>query len=498
MNNSQKAEDTSHVRKLFSHTIIYGAGIFMNRAVSLILLPVYTYFFSPAELGLFNLIQSVWLFVILIYLYGLETSFMKFFIDAENREHKSEVYSTVLILVTITSVFFSIATFFLSGPIVYVLKFDDFIKSRFLMQILAFVLFFDTLFRFPLLLLRAELNAKKYFHLNILSLVTNILFNLFFIIVLRLNVESIFYSYIISVFVTFVAGLIVTKGYIKPLFSFSKAKELAIYGNKFIYIGLFILFIDISDRFFLKYFFDESTVGIYSACYRLASVMGLIISAFKFSWTPYFLNLANDENNKKIISDIFTYYVFAGMFLFLFLTFLTEPIVKIQIAGFNLLDIKYHSGLPIVPIIILAYFFSGLFANLNVAPFFKDKTIYLLWTALIGFAVNILLNIILIPKYKMSGAAYSTLVTYFIMFIVIFFISQRIYRIEYQIRKIQKIIILTLISFLGFEIIKFYLISNYYIQILLGIILLSGYIIFASVMKVVNIREIVKVIKQQT
>jgi len=468
----------------------------LNKFLSFLLIPIYTYYFSPADLGLYNLVQSLWLFIILIYVYGMETSFIRFFIDAKEEKSKTEIYSTSLLLISFTSLIFSVVIYFLSGDISNLIGFENIEKGKYLIKILSVLLFFDTISRFPLLLLRAELKAKVYFYLSVSTLIINLIFNVLFIIVFRLNVEAILYSYIISVIYTLIVGMIITKKFFSFGFSVAKAKELVIYGNKFIYFGLFLLLIDVSDRFFLKYFFDESIVGIYSANYRLGTVMSLAIAAFRFSWTPYFLNIAENPENKKIISDTFTYFVFTGLLLFLFFSFFTEPIVKFSFGGFSLLNSKYYSGLVIIPIILLSYFFSGLFANLNVVPFYSNKTSILLFISLEGLVVNTILNVLLIPKFQMLGAAYSTLFTYIIMFTHIYYLSQKLYKIEY---KWKSILVLALSAFFLFFI--FYYIQNYIsmelpVKVAIYILLIIAYLAFSSIFKIVKISNIKLLIKK--
>jgi len=182
----------------------------------------------------------------------------------------------------------------------------------------------DTVYRFPLLLFRAELNAKTYAYINLLTFIINIVSNIVMIVFLRMDIEAILYSYLISVIVTLIVSLIITRKYLTYKFSVSEIKRMLGFGNKFIYIGMCLILIDMSDRFFLKYFYNEKTVGIYWANYRLAAVMSLMIAAFKFSWTPYFLNLTENPENKKIISKIFTYFCFTGLSLFLIFSLLTD------------------------------------------------------------------------------------------------------------------------------------------------------------------------------
>lgn len=479
----------THIKKLFSQTVIYGIGIVLNKAVSLILIPLYTYYFSTEELGLMNLIQSLWFFIILLYIYGTETSFIKKFIDAKNHTDKTQIYSTTLLLLTVTSILFSVILYLIAPLLSKLFVFKQEQEATFLLQVLSFLLFFDTLFRFPLLLLRAEMKPISYLLLNIISLIVNVSLNFVFILAFHYNIESIFYSYIISVFITFLIGLILTKRYLKLTFSFKRAIELIFYGNKFIYIGVFLLLIEISDRFFLKYYFDESVVGIYSTSYRLASVMGLLIAAFKFSWTPYFLNLSSDSTNKEVVARVLTSYVYIGLFMFLLFSFYTEPVVSFSLWGFSFLNINFQPGLVIVPIILLSHFFSGLYSNMNVAPFFAEKTSYLLFSSFIGLIVNFGLNLLLIPYFSMIGAAFATLFTYIIMFLVIYYFSQQIYIIQYQWKKLAILGLLAVICFSTHSLIKA-LIDYKSISLIVDFLLLGSYIAFSSKLGIAKLSAI--------
>lgn len=477
-----------HIKDLFSQTTIYGVGLIANKAISFVLLPLYTYYFSPAELGAYNIVQSIWLFVILFYLYGQETSFIKIFIDGKNEEEKTEVYSTTLIMLSVTSLLFSGIFYFLAEPISKLLHFEDSVKGIKYLKVLSLLLFADTMFRFPLLLLRAELKANKYLLLTLLSLFVNVLLNFVLIINYRFGVEAIFYSYIVSVVVTFVAGLIMTRKYFTIKFSLERAKQMVQYGNKFIFVGAFILLIDVSDRFFLKYFFNEEVVGIYSANYRLASVMSLLIAAFRFSWTPYFLNLEKNPENKKIISQIFTYLVFTGLFLFLAFALFTEPIVKLSFGKFSLLDQRYQSGLIIIPYVLLAYLFSGLYSALSVASFYANKTRELFFVSASGLLVNTVCNFILISRYQILGASISTMVTYLFMMIYIYSRSQMIYKIDFELRKIFSLFVFTLMIYIISVIVKQIVNEVYFIVI--SIIILTFFLIFSKIIKVFNINTI--------
>jgi O-antigen/teichoic acid export membrane protein len=448
-----------HVKEMFSHTVIYGLGLALNKSVTIILLPLYTKYFSTEELGLYTLVLALSFFLGVVYTYGMETSFIKFFIDEKNITKRKEIYSTTLISVFISSVFLSLILFLLSGQISSAIGFYDLLKGEFLIKVLAVMLVADTVYRFPLLLFRADLNTKTYSFLNILTFIINLAFNFIFIVYIKTGVEGIFYSYFIAVLLTFLTGLILTRRYFSFRISVTRFKELVLFGNKFIYIGIALIIIDQSDKFFLKYFLGEGAVGVYWANYRLATVMSLVVAAYRFSWTPYFLNLAENPDNKKIISNIFTYFVFAGVTLFLFFSTIVKHLVQIPLDGNYILAPDFWTGLTIIPLILLAYLFSGLFHNLNAAPFFKNRTIFILVITTFGLAVNLFLNFFLVQMLGINGAALTLLLTYVVMFIWIYFYSQKIYKIEYEWSRIIKISFIASIIF----------ILNYFIIISPGI-----------------------------
>jgi O-antigen/teichoic acid export membrane protein len=481
-----------HTKDVFSQTLIYGVGLFANKFISFLLVPLYTYYFLPVDMGLFNIASSVWLVIAIVYVYGMETSFIKYFTDEKSIEKKAEVYSTTLILLLISSVIFTALIFLFSGSISGLVKFDDYASGKNILKIISILLFIDTLNRFPMLLLRAELNAKKYLVISLTAVVMNLLFNVLFIVLLHQGIESIFYSLILSDVLSFIVGFIITREYFRFYFSKEKALKFISFGNKFIFIGLFILFIDVSDRFFLKYFTDEATVGIYSTNYRLASAMGLIISAFKFSWTPYFLNIADNADNKNIISNIFTKYVLAGAVLFLIFGIFTEPLVTLKINGLSLLNEKYWGGTYIIPAIILSYFFSGLVSNMEVAPFFTNKTYYLLIVSAGGTLANVIFNILLIPRFGMMGAAWATTLSYLVMFLHIYILSQRVYKINYKWITVLKIAAITLIIYLLY----FYTRKHFSLQsggqIAAGIVFIFITFLLFSYLKIADIKSIIK------
>lgn len=485
------------VRELFFQTIIYGIGLVVSKTVNFILLPVYTNYFSPEQLGLYNLIYSIWMFAMVFYTLGLETSFIKFFTEKDDVKSKSEIYSTSLTGTLITSVFFSIILFFLSYHLPGWLSLTNSEEGGRLIRLLSIVMIFDLLYRFPLLELRSQQKPKTFFFISNIFFISNLLLNILFIIVFRFSVDAILYSYLISSLLALVTGLVATKKFLIAKFSMQVFKEMIKLGSNFILMGFFLMVIEQSDKFFLKYFYDESIVGIYGACYRLGSVMLLAIMAFKLSWTPYFLNISKNTENKKVIANVFTYFIFAGLYLFLFFYLFINIIVTQNIFGFEIINQKFWSGLKIVPVILLSFLFSGLYLNFSVIPLFTNKSNVLFWISLGGCLLNLIFNFILIPQFEMMGAAYATLVSYIFMFGIIYFISQRAYFVNYEWKKI-----LIMTSFVSVVcIVNNVFISRLQIStpiyIIINLVLMFLFLLLLNNLKIIELKKFIQLLSSK-
>lgn len=409
------------------------------------MLPVYTHYFSPEQFGVYSLVRSLWFFAAVFYLYGMETSFQKFFIEAKAFEERKKIFSTSLILIFITSIVLSIVLYLTAGFDAKLLtgRADDF----YLIRLLAILLIIDPISRFPMILLNGLQLSKLYTTINIVSVIINFLLNLFFIIVLKLGIESILYAFIIYYAFLFVLSFSYCRKYFVFKIYSDRIRSLVRFAFSFLFYGIFLISLDLIDRFFLGHMKGNEEVGIYSACYTIGMVMNLLISGFRTAWMPFFLNLKGEENNKLIFSRVFSYFCYGGMIIFLAVSLFGGDLIRIRIGNFVFIDERYWGGIVILPYILGAYFLFGLYTNLNIASYFENRIKYLIISSGIGFASNILFNIILIPPYSIIGAAIATLLSYFIMFIVLYYYSQKIYFIRYEWGSILTLWVFTLILF---------------------------------------------------
>jgi O-antigen/teichoic acid export membrane protein len=438
--------DSSHLKKIFSDSVIYGFGNIINRLLGFLLLPLHTYFFKPAEYGTFSLIYSFGFFAAVFYLFGMETSFQKYFIESKEPEHRRKIFSTTLILLFCTSFVFSFIIYLLSNRIAFLITGN--ISNGYLVKLLSLLLFIDVLSRFPMILINSLQLSKVYTYINVGGVIVNIASNLVLIIGLGMRIEAIFYALIISYLFMLVVSFIYCLKYFHFSFDKSKVKTLVKFAHSFLYYGIFLIILDQADKFIIQYFDGSREVGIYTACYRIGMIMNLVISGFRTAWIPFFLNLKEEENNKEVFSKVFSYFVYGAMLFFLAVALFGTDIVEVKFGGFSLLNEKYWNGMTILPFILLSYFFFGLFTNVNIASYFENKIKYLIISSGLGALSNIIFNFILIPRYSIIGAAVSTMLSYFIMFVSLYYFSQKVYFITYEWKKIYFVIILSIALYL--------------------------------------------------
>jgi O-antigen/teichoic acid export membrane protein len=478
----------NNIRKIFSDTLVYSIGYFLNRLMPFLLLPVYTYYFSPKEYGTYSLFYVFWMFVVIFYLFGMETSFQKFFIEAKTESEKKSVFSSTIIIILLSSIVFSLLIFFFSAPIAKLITGNA--GNAYFVKIISVLLVVDSLARIPMILLNSLQRSKIYTAINLVVMVINVAANLIFIIYFKGGIESVFYSYLISYVFLFLLSFAASFRYFEFKIDKAKIKTLLKFASSFLLYGLFLISMDTIDRYIIEYFKGTEQVGIYSACYRIGVVMNLLILGFRTAWTPFFLNLKDEANNKEIFAKVFSYFCYAGLFLFLTLSFFIDDLIKFKIDSISLLDEKYWSGIGIIPYILLSYLFFGLYTNLNVASYFENKIKYLIISSAIGAISNIVLNFILIPPFSIMGAAVATLASYFIMFIVLYFFSQKTFHIPYDWISILKVSIFAALLFFAKMYVSNYINMSYFSMLLVKILAVIAFFLYLYIFKFIKLPQL--------
>jgi len=458
------------LKELTKDTAIYGISTMFGRFLNFLLVPFYTNVFLPAEYGVVNILYAYLAIFNIIFIYGMDSAFLKYSAFKDIGDDK-ENFSTPYISVFITSIIFVSLIFLFKNPIAVFLEINT--DKIYLIILSAFILFFDANVVIPFLKLRLERKVKLFSLLRVVNISINIILNVFLIVKLKWGIEAIFVSNLVaSVFTLIFIIPTIAKNF---RFCFHKVlfKRLLKFGLPYLPAGIAVMLVQVIDVPIMQKLTDLKTVGIYKANYKLGIFMMLFVNMFQFAWQPFFLNNAKEENAKELFSKVLTYFTIVGSVLLILLSLFISDIVEINFGGFSIIGSNYWAGLYIVPVVLLAYLFNGLYVVFSAGIYIEEKSMYAPVVAGLGAITNIVVNYFLIPYLNIMGAALATLASYVVMAAGYYFVTQKYYKINYEYYKLAKIALA--IVFIG---VVYYLLMyggflNIYFKIILGILFLT-------------------------
>ncbi|MGQ9799001.1 MAG: oligosaccharide flippase family protein [Ignavibacterium sp.] len=423
------------LKELTKDTAIYGISTMVGRFLNFILVPFFTNIFDPNEYGYVMLLYAYIGLFNIIFVYGLDSAFLKYAAFKDIGDDKDN-FSTPYLSILFTSILFTAIIILLRVPIGYAISLPN--NYNYLIIYSVLIIFFDSNASIPFLKLRLERKAKYFSVLKVLNITINIAANFILILKYKLGIEAIFISNLIASLLTLVFLLPTILKNFKPKMHSLLYKRLLKFGLPYLPAGLAVMMVQVIDVPILQALTDVDTVGIYKANYKLGIFMMLFVSMFQYAWQPFFLNNAKEENAKEIFSKVLTYFTVVGSVLLITLSLFISELVKINFAGFYLLGEKYWSGISIVPIILLGYFFNGLYVVFSAGIYIQEKSIFAPIVTGLGAFVNVAVNYALIPWMNIIGAALATLASYIVMAAGYYIVTQKYYHIHYEYGKILK------------------------------------------------------------
>lgn len=447
----------SGLKKLASETAVYGISTIAMRMLNYLLVPIYTRLFDPDAYGVVTYFYALIAFFNVLLTYGMETTYFRFASDGNKK-----VYSTALNSVIITSILFLFLTWFQTEQLAVLMEHigqDKIIRYCLLIVVL------DAITALPFAYLRKNGKAKRFAILRSVNILINIGFNILFIYYApkwaaegwnfmgwfteQPELKFIFISNLIASSITFLLVLPELKGAELGI-DFSLWRKMFIYALPLLLVGFAGIVNETFDRVIMNYILPEETAkhdtGLYAAGYKLSILMSLFIQAFRFAAEPFFFS-QKDKGDRKIYARATHYFSLFCFVIFLFVTLYLD-IIKL------LLGEEFHEGLVVVPILLLANLFLGVYYNLSIWYKLADKTMIGAYISIGGALLTIGLLFGLIPTMGYVGAAWATLIVYTAMMVAVYLVGQRFYPIPYKVRSFFLYLIFMLLVFLFGEMIN--------------------------------------------
>ncbi len=434
----------ANIKRLARHSAIYGLGHILSRGIGFLLLPIYTNYLTPEQYGLFALAFSYLVILNIFYYHGIDSAFLRFYIlhDAEHRTEPEVIFSTAFYSLIATGAMLTLAGVLFAETLAGLIL--DTEGAGPILRYVHLILLLDTAAIIPFLTLRAQEKSVQFGLLKGLNVLVTLGLNVYFIIFLNRGIEGIFLANLYASAFTLLTLLPVLRHSLRFAFSLPVWKELLRFGLPYLPTTLSVVLMDVSDRFILEYFTDDSVVGVYSAGYRLAMIMALMVAAFRFAWHPFFLSTAGEPGAPKLFARIFTYFMLAAAILYLGLFWFLEDFIRIRIGSGYLFGEAYWAGIDLIPILMLAYILFGAYAIFVAGVHISKKTRLLPVFSLLGALVNIIGNMLFIPIWGMYAAAWVTVAGYAVMTASLYFVVQSFYPVPYEFRRVFALVLLVL------------------------------------------------------
>jgi O-antigen/teichoic acid export membrane protein len=456
----------SVLRKLASQTAIYGLSSIVARFMNYLLTPLHTSesVFSASEYGVISEMYAYVSFLIIFLTYGMETAFFRFYSKEEN-DKRSVFATTFWSLFASSSIFIFVAVLF-SGSFASMLGYATHPEY---VTWFAVVVGLDALSSIPMAYLRAEGKAYRFAMVNILSVAVNILLNLFFLAYCMPLVKGgqsnwltdMFYNPSIGVGYVFIANLVsscvkflllspeIVRSFYR--FSLSMLEKMLLFGLPLMIAGFAGMINETIDRILLKNILTEplgaeaasEQVGIYSAVYKLSIIITLFIQAFRYAAEPFFFAQEKEKESGKTYARVMNYFVIVCAVIFL------GVMLFLDVLKYFVPNETYWNAFHIVPVLLFANIFLGIYYNQSIWYKLSGRTMYGAWIAVFGAVITLVMNVVLIPVYGYTGAAWTTFTCYGSMMLISYFMGKRFYPVPYQALKVIFYLVLAFGVYLG-------------------------------------------------
>lgn len=435
----------SEVKKLAGQTAIYGGTTVLSRLLNYLLVPLHTYLFSnAADYGVVGELYAWTSLFIVILTYGMETAFFKF---SQDDGIKDRVYSTVVGSLLVTSTLFIVLCSWFAQSVANWLQYPNHPEY---VRWFAVIIGVDALTSIFFAHLRFLNKPLRFAAVKLTNILVNVLLNLFFLLLcpflLKLNPDSfvnaiynpeigVGYIFIANLVASVVTLLMLFPGILKQKFVFDWQlwKKMFRYAFPLLILGLAGIVNETMDRVLIKRLSlaaePQASVGIYSACYKISILMTIFIQAFKYAAEPFFFRKAKDKDAKETYAEVMTAFVLVCSVIYVGIM-LYMDLVQYFVGA------TYRVGLPIVPILLMANLFLGIFYNLSIWYKLTGQTKFGAYIALFGAAITLVLNWLLIPRFDYMGAAWTTFACYLSMMVVSYLLGQKYYHVNYNLKRI--------------------------------------------------------------
>ncbi|HAM36787.1 MAG TPA: hypothetical protein DEB40_12325 [Elusimicrobia bacterium] len=420
------------LKRLGRETVVYGLSTVVGRLLNFLLLPLYTHCLSPADYGI---VATVFTYIALcnvLYSHGMDFAYMRFSRDGAN--DGGDISTPFWALLAVASAF-SALIHLGSEPLAALAMVPP--QLSVIIRYAAWIMALDALCLVPFAELRLTHKPAAYAGIKVANIALNIALNYAFLVAVPMGVRGVFLASLLTAAATFAMVSPVLWTRLEPRFDSRLYPQLLRFALPLVPAGLASMMVQAIDRPILQRLTNDATVGLYQANYRLGIFMMMVVNMFDAAWRPFFIQRAPNPGAREIFARILTYFAVGASFLFLAVAIFIPDLAALPVSRHKtLIHPAYWAGLGIVPIVTLGYLFNGIYVNFLAPVTLAKRTDLVAYATMTGAAVNVVANLVLIPRWNLQGAALATLAAYMAMAAALFWAGQRVYPIVYEYRRL--------------------------------------------------------------
>jgi len=482
------------VKKLAGQTLWYGLSSIAARFINYLLTPYLTFKFLEWQYGEMSIIYAFIPFMNVIYTYGMETAFFRF----ANKTDKDQVYSNTSLSIITSTLFLSVIMILFRNPLAILLQVQQHPEY---LTMSAAIIGLDALTAIPFAKLRQDGRPVKFAFTKVGGIIINIASVYFFLSICpklaqdpHSSVHLFFnsnwavgYVLLANLIQNAITLLLLSKQFVGFKWRFDKLlwKEMMIYGLPLIIAGFAGMINETFDRIMLGWWAPvqknisplqavreaKAQVGIYSACYKLSILITLAVQAFRMGAEPFFFKQSTEKNAPRVYARVMKFFVITLCVMFL------SVMLYLDLWKYFIRNPHMWNGLKVVPILLLANMFLGIYYSLSIWYKLSNKTLAGAWITLAGAIITLLINYFGIPVFSYMACAWATFACYGSMMVISYIWGQKEYPIPYAWKKLVAYIVISLLLY-GFHSLLIYFIPSTLFYYFTATVILGAFVLF--------------------
>lgn len=460
------------LKSLAKDTAIYGVSSIVGRFLNYLLVPIYT-ISMPASTGGYGVITNMYAITALLLVLltcGMETGFFRFANKGE--EDPVRVYSTTLLTVGAISLSFLAVCLLFLKPIAGVMGYEEY---PWYLGVMLIVIVMDAIQAIPFAYLRYKKRPIKFAALKMLYIFASIILNIvYFVFMKGTDVGAAFLINLVCTSLVMVCLISELRGF-RYVLDRDLMKRMFRYSFPILILGIAGILNQVVDKIIFPFVYPDPVeadvqLGIYGATSKIAMIMAMFTQAFRFAYEPFVFGKSKDKDNRQMYAQAMKFFIIFTLLAFLAVMFYLD-ILRYVIGR------DYWEGLKVVPIVMVAEMFMGVYFNLSFWYKLTDETKWGAYFSLTACTIVILMNIFLIPVYGYMACAWAGFTGYAVAMLLSYFVGQKKYPIAYDLKSIGGYVLLAMVIYAAGEWIP---VDNTLLRLLLRTLLLFvfiGYII---------------------